>query len=226
MNFLQLCQRLRRKTRSSGNGPTTTVGTQIEDYARLIAFINEAWVDLQTIREDWLWMRSSTTFTTTASQALYTITNIGLTDFGNWKNNSFRNYDTTAGTVSEIMMDNISYDDWRNTYYLGATRFTQTRPTQFAIAPDFSVALGPVPAAGYTVSAEYCKAPYELVADADTPPLPTQYHMMIVYRAMMYYGASEGAPEVYQEGEIEYRQMLNRLSMQQLTMTDLAGALA
>jgi hypothetical protein len=226
MNFLQLCQRLRRKTRSSGNGPTTTVGTQIEDYARLIAFINEAWVDLQTIRQDWLWMRSSTTFATTASKATYSITDIGLTDFGNWKNNSFRNYSTDAGTVSEIMMDNISYDDWRNSYYFGATRFTQTRPTQFAVTPDFSVALGPVPADGYTVSAEYCKAPYEFVADADTPPLPVQFHMIIVYRAMMYYGASEGAPEVYQDGEIEYRQMLNRLSMQQLTDTNLAGALA
>jgi hypothetical protein len=226
MNFLELCQRLRRKTRSSGNGPTTVVGSQIEDYARLIAFINEAWVDLQTMRQDWLWMRSSTTFTTTASQAVYTIAQIGLTDFGNWKINSFRNYDTTAGTVSEITMETIPYDDWRNTYYLGATRFTQTRPVQCAIAPDLSVALGPVPADGYTVSAEYCKVPYELAVDADIPQLPIQYHMIIVYRAMMYYGASEGAPEIYQEGEVEYRKMLNRLSMQQLTDSNLAGALA
>lgn len=226
MNFLQLVQRLRRKCRVAGSGPTTVVGAQAEENARLIDWTNEAWNDIQTIRPDWQWMRTTCSFTTTTLQSSYTPTQVGLTDFGNWKVDSFRNYVTAAGLASEILMDDLAYDDWRNTYLFGATRFTATRPTQVAIAPDFSVCLGPVPAAGYTVTGEYYRVPSEMAANADTPAIPLQYHMIIIYRAMMYYGASEGASEVYQEGELEYKKMLNRLAMQQLVDISLGGALA
>ena len=40
--------------------------------------------------------------------------------------------------------------------------------------------------------------------------------MMIVYRAMMFYGGYESAPEVYQRGEAEFKRLMSRLDIDQL----------
>lgn len=226
MNFLQLCQRVRRKCRISGSGPVTVIGTQVEEYARIIDWTTEAWMDLQSMRPDWVWMQASASFITTLNKATYSPAVIGLSDFGNWKLDTFRNYVTANGSSSEIMMTAIDYKNWNDTYQFGATRLAVSRPVEFTVTPDFSIGLGPVPIAGYTVTGDYFKVPTDMTLDADIPNIPTQFHMIIVYKAMMYYGASEGAPEVYQEGEIEYRKLLNRLSIQQLLDVSMPSALA
>lgn len=230
MNFLQIAQRLRRKCRVTGTGPLTVIG-QNEEYARLVDMANEAWMSLQLIRPDWKWMRNSATFPTVAAQATYTLAQIestgsGFSNFGNWDLDTFRCYTTSVGTNDEYPMDWITYDAWRDTYQLGATRSTTSRPTQFTITPALGVGLGVTPAAGYTISADYFKVATEMALDADIPALPTQFHMAIVYRAMMFYGVSEAKPEIYDEGQTEFDRMMARINLQQLPRIQLAGALA
>lgn len=225
MNYLQLANRLRRKCRVSGSSFATVSGSQVEEYARLLDWINEAWVDIQLKRTDWLWMKKSMSFPTFLNKASYTIGDIGLTDFANWDLDTFRTYNVSAGINSEIEMGYISYQEWRSNYQLGALRSASSRPIEFAVLPDLSIGLGPVPVAGYNVTGEYFKIPSELLVDLDTPALPTQYHMAIIYRAMMFYGASEVATEVYQEGEKEFNLMMNRLATTQLDTVTLPGAL-
>lgn len=226
MNYLQICQRIRRKCRISGSGPTTVVGTQVEEYARILDWANESWMYLQTMRPDWLWMRTSMTFPTVLNQASYTLANIGITDFGNWDTLTFRNYVTATGQASEIDMEYLPYDKWREKYQFGAIRFSPTRPIEFTVTPNLSIGLGPVPIAGYTVTGDYFKVPTEMSTDADIPGIPVQFHMLIVYKAMMYYGASEAAPEVYQEGETEFNKMLARMTVNQLADFELGGPLS
>jgi hypothetical protein len=230
MNMLQLVQRLRRKCRVSGAGPSSILN-QNEEYARLVDMVNEAWMELQLERPDWRWMRASMSFPTVAGQDTYTLAQIaatgaGLANFGNWDAQTFRNYVTATGTNSEVLMDPREYDDWRNLYQLGANRNTQSRPIEFSITPLHSIALGPAPAAGYTVSGDYFKVASEMTADTDIPSLPDQFHMAIVYKAMMFFGVSEAAPEVYDEGQTEFKKMLRRISMHQLPNMMQAGALA
>jgi hypothetical protein len=231
VNFLQITQRLRRKCRVSGTGPTTVVGAQVEEYARLIDWANEAWMYIQTLHPDWLWMRKSTSFTTTTLVPTYSIADIkvltpAFNDFGNWQPNTFRNFVTAVGQQSEITMEHIDYEAWRNTYAFGAPRFTSTRPLEIAVGPGQSLNLGPTPITGYTISGDYFSVPTEMAIDTDTPVLPTQFHMAIVYKAMMFYGASESAAEVYQEGEAEFGKMLRSLANQQLNAALIGGALA
>lgn len=226
MNFLQTVQRLRRKCRVTGAGPTTVIGVQVEENARLIDWVNEAWVDIQTIRPDWLWMRTSCSFQTQLNKATYSLSDIGISStFGNWKRDTFRNYVTSVGLNSEIITDFKPYDEWRNEYQIGAIRNSPSRPNCITIAPDLSIGLGPVPIAGYTVTGDYFKVPSEMVADADIPGLPAQFHMLIVYRAMMYYGVSESAPEIFDSGEKDFNAMLNRMSLNQIEEITLGGAL-
>ena len=56
MNFLALCNRLKRKARVTG-AAMTAVTDQAEEFARLVDFTNEAWMFLQRKRPDWKWMR-------------------------------------------------------------------------------------------------------------------------------------------------------------------------
>lgn len=225
MNFVQLVGRLKRKCRVSGVAPTTLQNVQVEEVARLVDWVNEAWMDIQLRRPDWNWMRTSAPFTTVAGQAVYPLAQIGVADFGNWDEKTFRCYDTSAGLNSEMQMDQMGYDAWRNAYYIGALRQTQSRPMVMAVAPDLSICLGPVPAVGYTVTGDYFRVATELAADADTPVLPSQFHMAIIYRAMMYYGTSEAAPEVYDEGQMEFNKMMGRIALQQLPEIELGAAL-
>ncbi len=230
MNYLQLVQRLKRKCRVSGAMPATLQNSPAEEVARLSDWINEAWTDIQLARPDWRWMRGSVTFQTTQAKPTYSLAEIlamdsTFTGFGNWKIDTFRNYVTDAGTASEIFMDYEPYDEWRDTYQFGGFRYAYSRPINFSYSPDFSICLGPVPVSGYTVIGDYYKVATELSADADTPNLPSQFHQAIVYRAMMFYGMSEAAPEVFQEGETEFKRMMARISMHELNQVQIAGAL-
>ncbi len=226
MNFLALVNRLKRKCVVPGAKLTSLTG-QPEEINRLIDFINEAWMDLQVSREDWIWMRSSASCETIAGKATYSPAgDFGLTDFANWQKESFRNYVTSAGVVSEIHMEPIRYEQWRNTYQFGATREVQTRPIEFTVTPTLSIGCGPTPSGEYTITGDYFRMPSELVLPDDTPGMPPQYHMMLVYRAMMYYGATEAATEVYQEGAIEYKRFISLLGLNQLDAFETGGALA
>ena len=226
MNFLALCNRLKRKCRVSGDALTAVTG-QIEEYSRLIDWISEAWMDLQLAREDWNWMRSSASCTTVLNQATYSpTTDFVLTDFGNWVRDSFRVYLTTTGTAGEQYLSYTDYDGWRDTYQFGPSRTAASMPTVMTITPADLIGVWPVPLAGYTITGDYFKVASELSATTDTPALPTQFHMAIVYRAMMYYGASEAAAEIYQEGETEYKRFMRMLVKNQLEGITVCGALA
>ena len=113
---------------------------------------------------------------------------------------------------------------WRDLYQFGANRTTYTRPNVMSITPGKALALGPVPTSGYTIVGEYYAIPTELTLLTDIPRLPSQYHMAIVYRAMMFYGAFEAASEVFSLGQSEFNKMINRLESQYLPEIEVAGS--
>lgn len=228
MNFLQLVQRLRSECGVSDTGPTTVVG-QTGEYERLVNWVNAAWMDIQSAHQDWNWLRTSLTpFATVAGQTTYspTAAPMSLTDFGAWDRDSFRVYETAAGISSETFLTYQPYDLWRNSYLIGALRSTTSRPDIVTVAPDNSLGFGPITAAGYSIVGDYFKLPSEMSADTDIPVLPTQYHMAIVYRAMMSYGAYFAAPEVYQRGETEFSKMMLRMTADRLPDILMGGTLA
>lgn len=230
MTFLELCQTLREEVRASGAGPTAVTG-QTGEYLRIVHAINKAWMAIQRKRPDWLWMRASVSFTTTAGQATYTLAQIlaldpTFTSFGNWAKNTFRCYTTAVGTNDENQIDWLPYDAWRDTYQFGATRTTQTRPNQFTITPALGIGLGCTPTGGYTITADYYRKPTEMAADTDEPSLPEEWHMAIVYRAKMYWGVSEAKPEIYDEGKGEFDTIMAQIERQQLPMLQIGSAMA
>lgn len=218
MTALQLAQKLWQKCRR--NGSITSILNQTGERKDFVDHILWAWMEIQTAHQDWLFMRRSTSFVTVAGQALYTTVECGIVAgaFGRWIPQSFRSYLTAVGTAGELLMAyEPSYDCWRDTYLLGGNRATRSQPMIAAIAPDKGLALGPVPAAGHTVTADYYKAPVFLSSNNELPELPANHNpMIIVYKAMLEFGVEAGAPEFYAHSERQYPLMMQRLTADQL----------
>lgn len=228
MNFLELCQRTVTEcgvaTSSAVKTVLPTVANATGSLGRVVGWVDDAWSDIQMDHEDWDWMRSSVllgggvSFQTVAGQVSYPLgtgpgtLGVEADDFGKWDGGTFRNFPTDNGFLGEMFMDEIPFEYWRDGYMVGAMRTTQTRPVVIAIGPDQSLCFGPAPSAGYTVTADYYRAPQDLVDNADVPAgIPTRFHMLIVYRAMMKYAGYESAPEVFQRGSQEAAGMYAQL---------------
>jgi len=227
MNFLQLVQRTARECGVAGVGPASVLN-QTGEAGKLVGWVQDAWNDIQTAHQDWEFMRQSASFATVAGQAVYTPLQCGIAagTFGMWVRSSFRNYDTAAGIGSEVEMDFTRYDSWRHDYDLGSLKLVRTRPIVATITPAKALGLGPYPDAGYTVTADYYTAPVILAADADIPLIDAQFHMAIVWKACMSYGAFESAPEVYGRGETEFGKLMDRMTADRIDEMTFPGALA
>lgn len=243
MNFLQLCQRAAVECGvASGTAILTALPTTVGatgSLGRVVNWVGDAWNELQMVHDDWDWMRSSNllgagaSFPTIAGQASYPLgigagtVGIAVDSFGKWDVETFRNFTTAVGFLNEIFMDDIPFDSWRNGYMLGAMRVVQTRPISIAVGPDQSLNLGPPPDGTYTITGDYFVAPSLMVNDTDIPVgLPTRFHLLIVYRAMIKYSGYESAPEVEQRGSTESARMMANLMAVRAPRLHFGGALA
>jgi len=227
MTFLELVQRLATECGVPVSNITTTVN-QTGEAGRLVNWTNAAWLAIQNKHKDWDWMRRSTSWTTINQQPTYTTAECGITagTFGAWERNTFRCYDTSAGVGSEQYLRYISYDEWRDRYKFGAIQLTYTRPMEMSITPDKGIALGPFPISGYTIRGDYFLAPSNMSGDSDEPALPEYWQLAIVWRAMMFYGAFESAPEVFSMGQREFNAAMTQIESDRLREVVFAGPLA
>lgn len=242
MTFLQLAQRL--ATESGVSGMLSTTAGQAGSLGRIVNWVGAAWNEIQTAHDDWDWMRASSilgsgvSFAPAAAQFNAPLgtgggqVGVAADSFGKWDEATFRCY-TTATFVSsgypldEIFMDCIDFDIWRDAYMLGAMRAVQTRPYVIAIGPDQSLSLGPPPNGLYTITGDYWMAPSLLVNDADVPAgLPTRWHMLIVYKALLKYGLYEAAEDVVQRAQTEWDIMYRQLEARRLARMGFGGALS
>ena len=190
-------------------------------------WVNRAWGDVQRKHHNWNWMRKSFSFATVASQRGHTPAEAGVTDRGRWIPDTFRSRVTGLGYTTELWLGEWGYKDFRNLYILGAQRTVASRPVVFAIAPDKSIQVGPLPdATGYTVTGDYYANASSLVNDADVPGLPSEYSDIIMHRAKWYYGIEVGAPEVVQSAMTDYARLLAELECNQLDEVDFGASLA
>jgi hypothetical protein len=226
--FLDLVQRTFVDCGITYDPPTTTVNPTGQTRA-ICMLVNEQWMAIQRQHDDWKFMRVSpgVAFATVAGQQLYTVTQTGITRgvVSSWKRDTFRVYNTSTGLPSEIRMNYWDYDDWRDMYLFGTQRTAQQMPVNFTVTPDNSIGLQ-CPLAGYTIAGDYYSAPLAFAADGDIPTLPPQFRMLIVYKAMMVYGLTESAPEVYGQGKLLYDPLMSKLENQRLIEIRTTGALA
>jgi hypothetical protein len=223
--FLQLCQRLRQEAGISGTGPTTVLA-QTGEYKKIVDWILSAYEDIQNLHPEWDFLRSDLSFQTISGTNNYTKAAISLAEYGEWIPSSFRSYLTSAGATGEQYMTWVNWVDFRDTYEFGSNRTTTGNPRYIAQKPDTSLIMYPTPDGIYTITGEYYKRAQTMTANADEPIIPSKYHMIIMWRALMFYAGQYNAPELYSVGQTEYKRLLHRLENSKLQPIELGDPLA
>lgn len=199
MNRLQLVRRLKVESGRSGT-PPASIAVLSGDDIRLDYWIADAWLEVQRRRMDWAWMRKTVTGPLAIGVGVYAASalNVLVLDFGRWQldtgDYTVRLYNSaTPGPPRDLAW--LPYEEFQERY------LTQTvangAPVHWSVAPDKRLLLGPKPnVSTYTISADYWAKPTAMVLDTDEPGMPEQFHMLLVWRALVEVAGFDAAPEV------------------------------
>jgi len=226
MSYLTLSVDARQECRVAGTGPAA-VTSQTGVLKDIVDWVSQAYTEIQERHTNWNWMRSTFTVNTVSGTDTYaygTCTDSRLsatiTRFARWwplDEDGFNNmtcYLTSGGVSGEGYLAYLPWSQFRNRYKRGTQN--NGKPIHVTIDPQRQLVFGPKPDDIYTINGEYQLSPQILAADGDTPEMPTQYHRLIVYRAMEKYGAANASLEVFQRGGLEGNRMMRALENDQL----------
>lgn len=226
---------LRRECGMSGTGPAAVTG-QTGDLERIVEWYAQAYTEIQNRHQDWLWLRSTFTVDTTASDDTYAYGDVTdsrlsalITRFRRWwlydvdGFPNVRSYLTSAGVSGEKYLLPLPWAAFRDLYKRGTQ--TNNAPVHITVDPQRNLVLGPKPNGIYTITGEYQMSAQVLAADGDTPEMPSDYHQLIVYEAMKKYGAFNSAPDVSSRGITEGNKLMRQLEGNQRPECGLAGPL-
>jgi hypothetical protein len=216
MNYLELCQTVRREAGVSGNGPASVIG-QAGEYRRITEWVADAWVDVQNVHR-WLFRIADLAFDTVPGQAIYTPGDLNLTDLIDYKLTGVDDVLFLSGAPLEV----LEYSYFRR-HTLPRADLTG-HPTLVTVDGDRALRLYPIPDAVYPARGEYWRRPQRLADNSDTPQgLDPALHRVIVYRALMLYARYEAASEIYQDAEINYQRLLAEMALVHLPSTRFSG---
>jgi hypothetical protein len=179
MNFLQIAQAVRRESGLSGDGPVNVAG-QTGMYAKVVRWVQQAHEEIQLAEHQWRFDWAKTTQTLTAGQAVYDPLDWSLS-LRQWKRDTPYVYLTATGPTSRHWLTFISYPEMVHLQ----TSTANGLPVYFTETPDRKLELYPAPQDGVTLVMEYFQRPVVLVNNSDTPRIPLEYRMAIVWRAVM-----------------------------------------
>lgn len=225
MTFLELVNSLRQEADGTGAALTTLSGNLNAENARFKARIIEAWRQIQMLNNgQWHFMRRSFSAALTAGtwDYLASAAPFSIADLKTWSLDEMRCYATATGYGDEQELTYWPYEDFKRQYRFGAMRTQTGRPTVFSVDPARHLVVGPVPIAGYTVEGVYYAQPVTLSANGDIPAMPTEYHMLIVYRALLADAEFEWSQEQKVRAVREMRRMQAELEIDQLPTVSLS----
>lgn len=188
------------------NSPTVpvTVVNQTGNLGKAVRWAADAYNELQTSNDCWRWMRSRFTLNTVALTEEYAYSDCTdsrlsatIDRFSHWlitdRRNPPRAYLTSSGAGSQYHLQYIDWDTFCALYKIG--NINPSMPAHITIDPQDNIVLGPTPNDDYTITGEYQMSQQELSADADVPEMPSQFHMLIVYEAMIKHAGDQLAEE-------------------------------
>ena len=210
--FLQICQDAVRESGVSSAGGPVSILTATGIEKKIVGYVIQAWLDIQTYRPDWPWMFKAFSFNTSPDKQRYPCVELNLTDVENWDLSGVSIYKTADGKAGEMFLGSTTYDKWWNFHRIGLQLPAQPSAIFYDPATN-DLMLFPVPDAEYTIGLRYYRAAQRLAANGDIPIMPTNqaWQDIIMWRALWYYGYHDGAPDILAEAEIKYGEMINAL---------------
>jgi hypothetical protein len=230
MNFLQIVQRLHSEASASGSAPGA-VTSQTGEAQRLINWVSTAYEDIQNIHAEWDFLRFSFGFSATVGVQSYSHTAVSLTEWAKWKISADNcpsgvTVSDDSSYANEHDLEYVEWEEFKRNYQFGPTRTQTGKPTIVSVDPAKNLVVWPIPDNTYYIAGEYFKRAQTLTSSTDEPIIPSQYHMILVWRALMLYAAYLGAPDTYAHGNNEYRRILSKLENNQLPEITFGDTLA
>ena len=198
-SFLELVQDLHREVGAAGVAPTA-VTSQTGEASRMVGWVLKGDKFVQNLWTDWRFLWKQASLSTTASTA----TLAKPADMNFWDFETFR--------IDGDPLDVVEYHEVRSE----TPDTTEDKPSRVIVMPDNSLKLEPVPDDTYSITADYWKKPTVMAANADISDIPSDYHEVILGRAMILYANYENAPEIKAQGEEIYIEQLARLENHEL----------
>jgi len=227
--YLELCQQVARESGTITGVQPTTVEGQTGRLAKIVAWVDLAWREIQNRHAQWRWMREDWSANLTAGTDAYTAASFSIARFADWlmpPAGIVSIFDPALGVADEIVLPDLTWPEWRRLYRVGEQ--TADRPLHVAVKPTGEIVFGPKPDKTYTVAGEYRKAPQTLAANGDVPEMPARFHDLIAWRALLLLAEHDEAEGGFQIGIAQRRSMelIDDLERDQLLPVRLPGPLA
>jgi len=212
MTFLELSKLARQECGIQGSSQPVTVVGQAGILKRVVDWVADADIYIQRLHADWdfLW---ATHEPSTTSGSMYLSS---PDDLGQW---DFESFAVNRGLSDGRPLSKITYNEWRSNQSLK----TNQPPSQYTSMPNKVIALEFPADDTYAIYANYWKAPVKLTANTDTPIFPSEYHRAIIARVKMWFFEDSESVELYKLAEKEFKEVLQRLELDQLQEYDQLG---
>jgi hypothetical protein len=223
MNFLELCQMAHRYI-SGGNQPPGTAPLSVQNQQgelySIVKSIQEAYVDIQTEQQNWLFMMKSASILLPVGAKSISRDTIrktaGLTDYqrimpllGNGSR-YISIYDggiALSTTPSPVVY--IPYQQWRG--LKDQTPIRNGKPAYFTIMPDETIAFDATPQSVYTLNLDYRVRPYKLTVDTDEPVWDEDFHTAVAWRAVNLWGGRQTDQNKFAFAGAEYNRVMSEM---------------
>jgi len=203
---------------------TDTVTPDTDHVADLVAFIDQAWVDIQLAQNNrWDWMRNrqdDDTVVLTASTRTLTMATIDATcrtvvPFIAHDITPLRYILLKHPTTDSVhRVEFVPYEFFRG--YRDRGSRPEQRPTRFTVRKNGDLEFDPTPDVAYKINCDWVQVPTELALDADTPDMPNHFHMLVVWWAVVHQMGFDENQGRYNVADRNYKKMYNRLCIEQL----------
>jgi hypothetical protein len=214
VNFLKLCQELRREAAIAGVGPVSVVN-QSGMFLNVVTWINDAWIELQADRPNWRFMLvRDRALALTIGESEYDLEALGVTDVQVFTEYCFRLYDTAVGLTDQCWLPQTLW----HTFHTGMIGVIDpNRPTQVCVSPENHLLVRPPPDKDtYVLTYDFCRKPTSLVNDDDVPGFPEAFHSILIQRGLMSFATHQDAPEIYADAKVRYLATKRKLDANQL----------
>ena len=220
MNLLSLCQAAQREMGVSGSGPATAVNAT-GFAAKVVAWVQQASSEIQGKHPTWRFLWRQTDLALTQGKQVYARQDFGQPNIKVWRGDGCNLYRPIEGPNARYWPAFMSWMDYQ---YLTRQYSAQGMPQYVAERPDLSLSFFPVPDGDYVFSAEYYVKPIPLVKNTDVPLMPEEFHMIIAWRAVMFYAGSDSDPGLLVHAAAQYSTLMSAMEMDQLDPMEMAGA--
>jgi hypothetical protein len=212
MTFLELCKATRKECGIQGEGLPSSVLTQTGLIRRVVDWVADADIYIQTLHPDWnfLWA-THTVNTIVGSEVLVRPCDIGI-----WDITSFA---IDRGTIDGRSIFTTSYEEWRS--YNGLKE--NSAPYSLSIMPNKNLALSLPPDDVYEIYGEYWSAPVKLIADSQEPVYPERYQRLIIAKAKMWFFEDIESTDQWEQARQEFDMWLEFLESAELPNNQILG---